>query len=100
MLESDRPSKSRSKFLYLNRIDHLKVGQNFHYFVSYSGLKFPFLSEVRPFMINFLTRVPLRTENCKKEGLIIFEIIELDRQNLTFLSLVARGIQILYSFSK
>ena len=44
--------------------------------------------------------VPLSTENCKKEGLIIFEVIELNRRNLVFLRSLARGIQKLWLFSK
>ena len=48
----------------------------------------------------FRTGVPLCTENCKKGGLIIFEIIELGQSNLAFLTFEARGIQKSYSFLK
>ena len=70
----------------LNRIEkkkdeylQKKVGKNFHYFVSYSGLNFLFLSKMTSLLTNFTQGLPLCTENCKTEGLIIFEIIEWDR---------------------
>ena len=46
------------------------------------------------------TQVPLSTGNCKNEGLIILEIIELNRWNFVFLWFLARGIQKLWLFSK
>ena len=65
--------------------------------MSYWGCK---ISIVTSFWDNFHSGVPLSTENCKNEGLIILEIIELNRWNFVFLWFLGRGIQKLWLFSK
>ena len=59
----------RWKALIETKIKQKNASKNIQPFFSYSGLKFPFLSNVTSYLTQFHTDVFLRTENCWKRRL-------------------------------